>query len=63
MKDLFQYIGPEDTSVGYQPGKIYMLEINGYRRPYIITPYKKEYKTWELFFTEWQRVSGVEVKI
>lgn len=63
MKDLFQYIGELEPGIGYQTGKIYMLEINGYRRPFIITPYKKEYKTWELFFSEWVRVSGVEVKI
>jgi len=58
MKDIFKYTGQEILGDYYKPGRIYMLEINGFRKPYIIAPVQVEYKTWELFLESWERVCG-----
>lgn len=54
MKDIFKYKG--NPEIGYRTGHIYMLEINGFKRPFIIAPIHVEYKSWEAFFEEWERV-------
>jgi hypothetical protein len=56
VKDLFKYIGLELRNDYYKPGRTYLLEINGFRKPYIVAPVRIEYKSWEAFLAEWERV-------
>ncbi len=55
MTDLFRFIG-EDNSLGYREGQIYQLHVIGGVSPIVVLPFYCPYKTYEVFFYNWERV-------